>query len=88
MGQASEPKPDKWVLIQKKGKIRYILLYGFLLLGICSTFLFLILSYFFLPKPKHIIFYVTSLILFPISGAVCGWIQWIINERRFLNKYK
>ena len=86
MSQPYESKQLKWNLIRKKGKGRYILVFGALLWGVPTALMFLIFSYFFLSNTHHIVFYITSLIIFPIVGIPLGWIQWTINERLFRNK--
>lgn len=73
---------DKWAKFSKLGRTQYVLRYGVLGWGIPTGILFAVFSGFmdgwdqFLPK------LIEGLILFPITGILCGRIWWRQLERK------
>lgn len=74
-----------WTQTRKKGKKRFILVYGVLFFGLLSGVLFQVIQYFVFSKPITITGVIIPMILFPVCGYFWGKVMWNRNERAIGN---
>ena len=78
----SNSDSDKWAKFSKLGRTQYVLRYGVLGWGIPTGILFAVISGFMDGWDRFLPNLVEGLILFPLTGILCGRIWWRQLERK------
>ena len=83
MSENKNPDLHKWSEVRKKGKWNYIFKYGVLRFGLITWILILAYFWFFQPAELRLIFFLVTLVTFPLGGIVWGRWMWFYLEKLY-----
>ena len=77
---------NKWKRTRKKGKRRYVLLYGSLLWGLTSGIIWALATLFLFPFKNQMEISIIGIALFPLCGLLWGSLMWNWTEKAYLKE--